>query len=381
MPKIVDERHLLELRKQNKLLQTPSSEFKLTGLTLTHIKSRKKKTIFISIISIVLLFFSLIFWYFLNLQPVDSNSNEAIIFDIKSGSTQNQIVINLKNQGLIRNTFVFDIYTQLSGTKNKLKAGKYKIFKHDSTPEIVSKIASGNAAELSIMFLPGSNLMENKKNVLLKNGFSSDEIDMAYSYQYNHSLINIKPKENDIEGFIYGDTYNFSADSSLTTILSRTFDEMQKVIEKYNLESKYKLQGLSLYEGIILASIIQKEILSPKGLDPSLDQKTVAGIFYNRLRNGMTLGSDVTYQYIADKLGIRRDPKLDNIYNTRIYGGLPPGPVSSPGLTALLAAAEPAVTRYYYFLSGDDGKTYYAQNSSEHQQNIIKYCQKLCANP
>jgi len=93
----------------------------------------------------------------------------------------------------------------------------------------------------------------------------------------------------------------------------------------------------------------------------------------------MTLGSDVTYQYIADKLGLVRDPKLDNPYNTRKYAGLPPGPISSPGLTALLAVAKPIDTKYYYFLSGDDGKTYYAVNASEHQENISKYCKVACS--
>lgn len=221
--------------------------------------------------------------------------------------------------------------------------------------------------------------MDIKSKVLLKNGFTTEEIDEAFSFEYEHPLLKIKPKANDIEGFIYGDTYNFAADSDIKTIFNKTFDEFQQVIEKYNLEYQFKTQGLTLYEGIILASIVQKEVIASTSDIPTNDQKTVAGIFYNRLRLGMTLGSDVTYQYIADKLGLVRDPKLDNPYNTRKYVGLPPGPIASPGLTALLAVARPIDTNYYYFLSGDDGKTYYAVNASEHQENISRYCKVACS--
>ena len=97
------------------------------------------------------------------------------------------------------------------------------------------------------------------------------------------------------------------------------------------------------------------------------------------MKAGMTLGSDVTYQYAADKLGVARDPNLDSPYNTRKYKGLPPGPISSPGLSALQAAAAPASGDYLFFLSGDDNKTYFAHTNEQHEQNILQHCQKKCA--
>ena len=93
----------------------------------------------------------------------------------------------------------------------------------------------------------------------------------------------------------------------------------------------------------------------------------------------MPLGSDVTYQYIADKTGVARDPNLDSPYNTRRYAGLPPGPIATPGLGSLRAVATPAVGDYLYFLSGDDNVTYYSHTLAEHEANISAHCKIKCS--
>lgn len=93
----------------------------------------------------------------------------------------------------------------------------------------------------------------------------------------------------------------------------------------------------------------------------------------------MPLGSDVTYHYAADKLGVEPSPSLESPYNTRIHKGLPPGPIATPGLSALMAVADPASGDYLYFLSGDDDKTYYAKTEQEHQANIENHCKIKCS--
>ena len=156
-------------------------------------------------------------------------------------------------------------------------------------------------------------------------------------------------------------------------IFRRFFTDFENQVVSLNLEGKFRKKGLTLYEGITLASIVQKETLNDFE-----DQQKVAGVFYNRLKKGMTLGSDVTYQYIADKLGIERSPNLDNPYNLRKNTGLTPSPIATPGISALKATADPIEHSYIFFLSGDDDKTYYGKTSLEHQENIDKYCKKKC---
>ncbi len=92
----------------------------------------------------------------------------------------------------------------------------------------------------------------------------------------------------------------------------------------------------------------------------------------------MPLGSEVTFEYAAKKLGVAATPTLDSPYNTRIYPGLPPGPIATPGVDAMKAVANPASGDYLYFLSGDDGKTYFAMTDAEHERNITDHCQQKC---
>ena len=97
------------------------------------------------------------------------------------------------------------------------------------------------------------------------------------------------------------------------------------------------------------------------------------------MAKGISLGSDVTFQYAAIKQGVPATPTLDSPYNTRLHLGLPPGPISSPGITALKAVAAPATTDYLFFLSGDDGITYFAHTVDEHEANIKNHCAVNCS--
>ncbi len=109
------------------------------------------------------------------------------------------------------------------------------------------------------------------------------------------------------------------------------------------------------------------------------DQKQVAQIFYKRLGEDIPLGADATFVYAAKKLGVTPSVDLDSPYNTRVHAGLPPGPISTPGLSALQAVAQPAPGDYLYFVSGDDGQTYFARTQEEHEANAAQYCKVNCA--
>jgi UPF0755 protein len=184
-----------------------------------------------------------------------------------------------------------------------------------------------------------------------------------------------RPSTVDLEGYVYGETYNFNAGASVHDILESAFKEFYATVQKYNLVEGFAKHGLNLYQGITLASIIQFEANKPD------DQKQVAQVFYSRLNSGMVLGSDATFIYAANKLGVEPVSTLDSPYNTRIYAGLPPGPISSPGYNALMATAYPASGNYIYFVSGDDGKIYFARTIQEHDANTAKYCTKECNKP
>ncbi len=230
--------------------------------------------------------------------------------------------------------------------------------------------------------LPGETIFQIKKN-LIDAGYASADVDEAFNADYNYDFLKERPEGASLEGFLFGDTHEFYKDATAKDIVDTFLGSMGRVIEENNLEEKYSKQGLSLFEGITLASIVQKEAPSPTY---SSDQPTVAQVFLSRLAYGIPLGSDVTVSYALDMVDPDRTIYTDNqaaltvdsCYNTRLYAGLPCGPISNPGITALLAVANPSDTAYFYFLTGDDGVMYYSTTEAEHNQKAYDHCPKAC---
>lgn len=345
-----------------------------TGIEVKRRSPWKKGVLFggaVTLGLLLVLFAGAWVWFQIQLAPVGSNQNELIKVTIEPATTPAQIGALLEEQKVIKSSFAFGLYARLTGSQNSLQAGAYRLSPAESTPEIIEHLTNGNVDTFDITFLPGSTLEDNRQ-VFLDAGFTEAEVDAGLSATYDTPLLDGRPRGADLEGYIYGDTYRFGTDASVEDILNHVFDFYYQAIVDNDLAVKYKAQDLSLYEGITLASIIQREAIGG-------DEAQIAQVFLLRLETGMELGSDVTYHYIADKLGVERDPNLNSPYNTRRFPGLPPGPISVPGIAALKAVAEPAEGDYLYFLSGDDDVTYFARTLAEHEQNIIDHCKEKCS--
>ena len=354
-----------------------------------HTKRSYKKTIMhiaVGLVSIIIAAFIVgLVWYNIQLSARSTNQQEIVFVVVSSGSTPSQIAMLLEDQGVIRNSTAFDVYVRLSGARNKLQAGSYRLAPSEDVPAIVDRLKKGSSATFNLTFFPGATLVDstNKptakkldvKTVLQKAGYEDAEINEAFNKQYDHPVFATKPASADIEGYVYGETYNFNSGASVEDILKRTFDELYVAIEKNDLVARYASRGLTLYQGITLASIVQREVITAP------DRKAVAGVFYNRLAAGMTLGSDVTFIYAAEKLGVEPISTLQSPYNTRINAGLPPGPIAAAGLSSLLAVAAPSASEYLFFVAGDDGTTHFARTNAEHEQNVARFCTKECAKP
>ena len=244
--------------------------------------------------------------------------------------------------------------------------------------EYARQEAEMKAEVFSFTIRPGETIYDIKK-ALQKEGYSDEDIDNAFVYDYDFDFLKKRPAGASLEGYLYGETYEFYKGVPIEDILTKYLEGMSKVISENNLEARYAEKGLSLFEGITLASIVQKE--SPAG-----EQATVAQVFLSRLGYGWKLGSDVTVSYAIDAIDPNRTVYQDNAaalaidscYNTRLYTGLPCGPIANPNLESLLAVANPSDTSYLYFLTGDDGLMYYSYTESEHNQNAALHCQNLC---
>ena len=238
--------------------------------------------------------------------------------------------------------------------------------------------AEMKADVFNFTILPGETIAEIRQK-LIDLGYAASEVDAALEADYDFDFLKERPEGASLEGYLYGETHEFYKDTTVKEIIETFLKGMEKTIEDNQLTSRYNAQGLSLYDGITLASVVQKEAPAP-------EMPTVAQVFLSRLDYGIPLGSDVTVSYAVDQIDPNRQIYLDNqaaltidsCYNTRLYAGLPCGPISNPGLSALLAVAEPSDTSYLYFLTGDDGMMYYSYTEVEHIQNIHSHCQRLC---
>lgn len=311
-------------------------------------------------------------WYMWSLQPRTATENahkQRVIID--PGDTAAVIGTKLEEAGIIRSAWAMRIYTELSGTRDRLQTGGYLISSGESVPQIVDHLVSGRTDEYNLTILAGLTLEELQQR-LEKDGYEPADIQKAFNATYDHPLLASRPTGASLEGYIFPETYRVSADATLEVVLERSFDEFYRRLEQEGLLDKFKARGLTLHQALTLGSIVQMEVSDPE------EQRQVAQVFYKRLKEGQPLGSDVTFFYAAKQMKVEPRVNLESPYNTRINKGLPPGPIATMELTALKAVADPAKGNYNYFVAGDDGTTYFSRTLEEHNENIRRHCTTLC---
>lgn len=306
-----------------------------------------------------------------NLKPLNPKDKTERRVIIKEGETSKQIAKKLQKQGLIKSSDTFLLYMQFEKPKSVLKTGCYTLTASQSVEKIISVLHGGKTGACMVTILPGRTLDE-LTNDLSAYEYSKESIKKALKETYNSPLLADKPKDASLEGYIYPETFDMQADTDPHNLFQRSMDTLYEKLKEDNLIEAFKAHNLTIYQAITLASIIQKEASDPN------EQPQIAQVFLTRLAKGMKLESDVTFHYAAKILGVQPSVSLDSPYNTRIYPGLPPGPISNMNYSALKAVAHPAEGDYLFFIAGDDGKIYYGHTVEEHQQNISKYCHELC---
>jgi UPF0755 protein len=305
------------------------------------------------------------------LKPV-SDSQNIVLVDIPSGSSVQEIADNLKGKGVIRESWAFEWYVRNSSLKDDLKAGTYALRPSQDVPEIVETLAHGTVATDLVTIVPGARL-DQVRAALINSGFKPEDVDAALDpAQYTgHPALVDKPAHASLEGYLYPESFQKTAQTTPQDVIRGSLDEMSKRLTP-EWRQAVAAQGLSVHQAIILASIVEQEVAAPT------DRPIVAQVFLKRLNDGMPLQSDVTVLYGAIKDGKKPSLQYESAYNTFTNNGLPVGPISNVSEGSLNAVANPADSQYVFFVAGDDGKTYFAFTADEHQANVDKYCKTLC---
>lgn len=314
-------------------------------------------------------------FYDLNLKPLSSDENaQAQTIVIESGTSPKGIALLLQEKGIIRSSWTFERYVQSKNVASDLKAGTYSLSPRQSVPDIVGQLTHGKVTTELVTILPGQRLDQIRQS-LLNDGFSAADVDKALdpaTYADNPVLVD-KPVGNSLEGYLYPDSFQRTSETKPWTIVEQSLAEMQAHLTP-DVRAAFAANGLSTYQGIILASIVEQEVSKPS------DRAQAAQVFIKRLKTGMPFGSDVTAMYGSQLAGKGASLTYDSPYNTLIHTGFPPTPISNVSESSLQAVAHPANTDWLFFVAGDDGTTYFSKTIEEHEALTAKYCHKLCGN-
>jgi UPF0755 protein len=316
--------------------------------------------------------FTIRYVYTENLRPVDANSQETQSFTIEPGSTLDTIANQLAEAGLIRSALAFKIYASLHDVRGDLQAGTYSFSPSQSVSTIIAQLTGGKVATDTVTILPGQRLDQIKER-FLNNGFEPSDVEQALSPETyaGHPALADKPPGASLEGYIFPETFQRTSNTKATDVVRSALDEMQQQLTA-ELRDAFASRGLSMYEGLILASIVEKEAARQE------DRSQIAQVLFKRLELGMPLQADPTAFYGAYLDGVEPSLNHPSPYNTYQHPGLPPTPISNISASSLQAAAHPADTDWLYFVAGDDGQTHFSRTLAEHEENTRRYCTELC---
>ncbi len=306
--------------------------------------------------------------------PRDLNGVEQL-FVIEPGEDAFSISNRLETAGLISNARAFRIYLAWTGMDAYIQVGTYRLSPALTAESIAGMLQSATLTEVMFSILPGWR-MEEIAASLPTSGLSITPEEFLAAASAPSITLDLIPAGTPAEGFLYPDTYilpRTTTDDQLVSVLVQGFTSHLPS----DYPSAFASHGLTIFQAVTLASIIEREAMVDD------EMPLIASVFYNRLAVGMRLQTDPTVQYA---LGFNvsqntwwttplsaTDLQFDSPYNTYLYPGLPPGPISNPGLAALAAAAYPAESPYYYFQAKCDGSGLhnFAETFEQHQQN---YC-------
>ncbi|GAA0422228.1 endolytic transglycosylase MltG [Massilia aurea] len=290
-----------------------------------------------------------------------------IEFSINPGSGVAASAQQMAAAGVPVNPTLFVLLARLTGDAGRIKAGSYELKPNTSPRGLLSQLVRGEFAQEAVTIIEGWSFKQMRQAISSHTRLKHDTVKLTDA----ELMAKISTEYKDPEGLFFPDTYLFAKGSSEIEIYRRAHQAMlahlNEAWEKRNKELPYKTP----YEALIMASIVEKET------GQKSERTMIAGVFVNRLRTGMLLQTDPTVIYgmgdaFVGKIA-KKDLLTDTPYNTYTRGGLPPTPISLPGLQSLQAALAPADTPALYFVSRGDGTSQFSSNLPDHNRAVNRY--------
>jgi UPF0755 protein len=315
---------------------------------------------------------SLLWYDGLLTTPRDANGIEQS-FSIQEGESVNSIAYNLEEMGFIRGAEAFRAYLIYSGLDTSIQAGEYKISAAMSAIEIAHELQDATSEEVTFVVLPGWR-MEELAASFSTSGLSISAEDFFFAVNNPPRGFDFLSGATSAEGFLFPDSYIFSRQITADALVNELVRHFALRLSR-EMQLAYVNQGLTVYQAVTIASIVQREAIQKD------EAPLIASVYLNRWKIGMKLEADPTVQYAIGYNTAQStwwtnplsafDLQFDSPFNTYVYDGLPPTPISNPGMEALNAVAFPAETTYYFFRAKCDGSGYhsFSETFEEHVGN------------
>ena len=321
-------------------------------------------------------------WWNFNVNTPMTTTSHSVSFHIDPGETPTQIGNDLYNLRLIRSTIAFDLYTRLNDAGPKFQAGAFVLNTNMSLSQIVTALQHGRPDEKTITFPEGFPLFYQAQKVDQKNlgqvtgaDYLRAARDPALAQKYSF-LPQAASGDFPYEGYLFPDTYLVDPTAGSAGLVRAQLDQFDvvfgsdwraQIAQATAARPKEDMRTI-----VILASMVDREANNKT----STDRGNVCSVYYNRLREGMTLGVDATLLYALHRLTpepTAAELDLDSPYNTRKHAGLPPGPISNPGKAALAACINPPTTSFLFYFTDTQGSTHFETNEADFEADKQKY--------
>ncbi len=312
-------------------------------------------------------------WYAPSLTRAAAPDGPTVVFEVQPGEPVDAILARLQAAGLVRNPAALRVYLLYTGGDRGLQAGRFPLHAGMTPVEIAAALQVPPPTEAKLGVLPGWR-REEIAAALADAGLTISPADFlqATARAQPYPVPFPVPPEASLEGFLYPGVYTFERDADATAVAERLVDAFAAHWDPA-WEPALAARGLTPYQGLILASIVQREAVVAE------EMPLIAAVFLNRLAAGMPLAADPTVQYALGWTGTTwwkvpltaEDLRVPSPYNTYLQPGLPPGPIGNPEARALQAVAQPAAVDYLYFRAACDGsgRHVFARTYEEHLQN------------
>lgn len=322
---------------------------------------KKRSKLIVGVVVVLIVMAAVGGWWSQQNMPVDPNA-KVQAFVVKEGESTDQILKRMEEMGIIRSSLAFKVFLKTSQKAASIQAGTFKLSGAMSLDEIMQNLSKG-VVDKWVTLLEGWRVEQMAKQLNAELGM--DQAAFLKSAK---------------EGYMFPDTYLFNKEvtpADIASTLENTFD--QRYSE--DLQNKVKANGLTPAQGVILASIVEREARSDG------ERQRVASILLHRIKIGMKLDADATVQYARDSIKIKNgtlekfwqpvtgddNHSINSLYNTYLNNGLPPGPICNPSLSSLKAVAAATSTPYLYYYHDSQGRSYYATTLDEHNANVANH--------